>query len=635
MTVYNVIMLLLVVAVIITVLVAFLKPGSHEDIDDDEVEEDPFSVSSLVKGMLSYVNEHQNLNVEDLNFNRRYIEKILRDQDSIDAAIKTCAFGDRDAKRYMRELVKQKLVSEFDITTESINNTMHFDNINLITTMDKFDILLYLYKKRFGKDGMSKLIIVNNLDTPIGEGYTEKYAITREDLDRTFSQHYSLVEKMTFDDKLEVLSQRIYSSIWGLGPIDELLDMNIDGVRGGTSGIPAPVHKYVGNIFDVDCGDYPLVSFNAIWIMFKGKHVHLSCIGFGSEKEFERVAKKIYKYDNPGTLSADRGGIVNDRMDGSRVVVVRPPFAENWAFFVRKLDVGAQLTMEQLVIDTGREKVIELLKWIVTGCLNLAITGEQGCGKTTLMMSLVQFINHSYTIRTQETAFELNLKRIYLKRDALAFRETATVSGQFGINLQKKTDGSVNLMGEVADAMTAALAIQTGQTGSNQVMFTGHMVSAKMLVAYFRDCLCNENNMTEKSAESLVASVVHANVHAVKESNGHRHIQRITVIIPKFLQDYPTELDEAQKEYYYRQTDRPVFEDVDLVRYYNGEYYIVGEFPQELVDKICTKLSQDETAKFKIFCDMMREDAIKNRDVGLGFGDAQEEESQLGGAVGA
>ena len=43
---------------------------------------------------------------------------------------------------------------------------------------------------------------------------------------------------MTLSDKINVIVQRIYQHYKGYSSIDEIRDMNIDGVSGGVSGLP-------------------------------------------------------------------------------------------------------------------------------------------------------------------------------------------------------------------------------------------------------------------------------------------------------------------------------------------------------------------------------------------------------------
>ena len=96
--------------------------------------------------------------------------------------------------------------------------------------------------------------------------------------------------------------------------------------------------------------------------------------------------------------------------------------------------------------EGNQEKAIELLKYLVKGARITSITGEHGCGKTTLLMGMIENIYETMNIRVQETAFELHLRKIYPTRNILSFRETDTISGQQGLDVQKKTDGSVNII---------------------------------------------------------------------------------------------------------------------------------------------------------------------------------------------
>lgn len=157
--------------------------------------------------------------------------------------------------------------------------------------------------------------------------------------------------------------------------------MKIDGISGGVSGRD---------------GDY-----HSVWAFIRGKTVHISFLDFESEDELERICMNIYRYNHPGQLSMTRGYIVNEMKDHSRVVVVRPPFAESFAFFVRKFDTIEHKDLRELITDDNNEIVISVLKWIVKGCQVCGITGAQGSGKTTLLMALIAYIPQTYTLRIQ------------------------------------------------------------------------------------------------------------------------------------------------------------------------------------------------------------------------------------------
>jgi pilus assembly protein CpaF len=87
-----------------------------------------------------------------------------------------------------------------------------------------------------------------------------------------------------------------------------------------------------------------------------------------------------------------------------------------------------------------------MLKFLVKGARVTSLTGEQGCGKTTMLLAMIKYIYPSLNIRVQETAFELHLRKVYPNRNILTLRETETISGQEGLDVQKKTDGAVNIL---------------------------------------------------------------------------------------------------------------------------------------------------------------------------------------------
>ena len=297
-----------------------------------------------------------------------------------------------------------------------------------------------MYKKEFGYEALTELIKKYNLATLkyVAGDAKPCYVITEEEINDIYEKE-KLV--LTFSDKLNVVVQRIYQHYKGYSSIDEVRDMNIDGVSGGVSGLP---ESFLSQVAQTD-GDYlnevmehkvPRAC-DSIWIFFQGKSIRLAFLSFGSEAELKRVCQNIYKYNNPGQLSDTNGYKINEMKDGSRVVVVRPSFSETWAFFVRKFDVK-RATLEQLITIPGKEDAISLLKYLVKGARIISLTGEQGCGKTTMLMGMIENIYETMNIRVQETAFELHLRKIYPTRNILTFRETETISGQEGLDVQKK-----------------------------------------------------------------------------------------------------------------------------------------------------------------------------------------------------
>ena len=249
----------------------------------------------------------------------------------------------------------------------------------------KFDIILYTYKKEYGYEALTE--IINKYDLAALKylkGETKpSYVITEEEIEEIYDKENIA---LSFADKLNIVVQRIYQKYKGYSSIDEIRDMNIDGVSGGVSGLP---ESFLSQVAQTDGVDYLTQieehkvqrACDSIWIFFHGVSIRLAFLSFGTEAELKRVCQNIYKYNNPGQLSDTNGYKINEMKDGSRVVVVRPSMSETWAFFVRKFDVK-RATLEQWTGETdGKEEAIELLKYLVKGARITSITGEQGCRK--------------------------------------------------------------------------------------------------------------------------------------------------------------------------------------------------------------------------------------------------------------
>lgn len=606
----NEILIALIIIALITFIILYFKDTGKTKKKVMIYEDDRYSIQSILSFIKEAFNEILKTNLYELNITKEEFEKRVHNKNQLRKALKNCTYGDINAKNYVKDFIKDILVKSYNIDENNINNIISFNNPKKLTIQDKFEILLYHLKKTHGHRALEKLILENNLDDPTITDEGISYVITAEQIESIFAKQ---VFVNRFEDKLNILSQRVYQLYKGFGVVDEIRDMRIDGVSGGVSGIPPTFHEEIDITVSLSIVSKLPSNYDSVWVFFKGKTIHLPFLSFGSEAELIRVCKNIYRYNYPGQLSESNGYKVNEMKDGSRVVVVRPPFSESWAFFVRKFDSIEKAEIEELIIDNAKEIPIGLIKWLIKGCRVTAITGSQGTGKTTLLMAIIKFISPAFTLRIQEMAFELHLRKIYPERNILTFRETPTISGQEGLDLQKKTDGTVNILGEVATAPVSALMIQIAQVASLFTLFTHHAKTTVDLVKALRNNLLQTGVFTnEKIAEQQVADVINFDIHMNKDITGHRYIERITEVIPVDNIDYPEitstggdadfyEFFNVAREFFIRMTDRKVFETRDIVVYDNGTYKACSPPSNAQINSIMRNLTTEEQEEFKTF----------------------------------
>jgi len=437
------------VLIIFGILVYYMiKKNKNAKEDEQVVDEKSYTLDSMLDFIKQRLDEITKVNLYDIGLSEEELKRRKAKKYELRKALKGCTYGDVNDKKYVKELIYDLLYKEYGVNEINISKAIPFDVPSLLTAQDKFDILLHMYKKDFGYEALTQMIKKYDLAVlKYVEGESKpSYVITEEEISQIYEQENF---KLDFADKLNIVTQRIYQFYKGYSSIDEIRDMNIDGVSGGVSGLP---ESFLSQVAQTD-GDYleqisehkvPRAC-DSIWIFFQGKSIRLAFLSFGKESELKRVCQNIYKYNNPGQLSDTNGYKINEMKDGSRVVVVRPSMSETWAFFVRKFDVK-RATLEQIITVDGKEEAINLLKFLVKGARILALTGEQGCGKTTMLMAMIENIYETMNLRITETAFELHLRKIYPTRNILSMRETETISGQECLDVQKKTDGSVNII---------------------------------------------------------------------------------------------------------------------------------------------------------------------------------------------
>ncbi|MCM3130504.1 ATPase, T2SS/T4P/T4SS family (plasmid) [Paenibacillus urinalis] len=616
---YLIIVLILIGLILFLTLKLRRKPVQQVS-KKDEMDRKRYEIDQILGFVKRTISDFINTNLLDLGLSDEEYERRKAIVVELEKALKNANTGDIQEKVYLKQYIYDLLERKYGINEENINWIIPFNDPKKLSDQDKFDILLHLYKKKFGFKGLEQLISQYQLDelkSEIEDGTTESYIITSEEINKVFKTELANT-KLDFQDRLSVVVQRVYSQYKGYGVIDDILNMRVDGVSGGVSGVPSSM-QLLDDEVDLMNSMKKIKhhGYESVWIFYKGKSIHLSFLSFNSELELKRIVNNIYKYDNPSQMTEQTGFKVNELKDGSRVVVVRPPFSESWAFWVRKFDLP-NMSLENLISDETAENAElprELMKFLMKGARITAITGPQGSGKTSLMMAAVKYIPAVYNLRIQEMAFELNLRKLYPQRNTIAFRETDYITGQQGLDLQKKTDGTVNLLGEVATDEVAAWMIKMGQVASLFTVFTHHAKTFRDLMWSLRNSLINTQAATDqKTAEEQVAKVIELDVHVERSNTGHRYIERITECIYQehddselleiksgdTLESKMDALIAIKKEELLRKTGR-VWKDRNIVEYLDGKYVAGEPLSKEKVQQMLAIMPPKDASDFKAF----------------------------------
>ncbi len=411
----NILLIIIVIVGAVMLVLRFIKKRKDEEAEQAvEVDDKTYTLDKMIAFVKKRLDEITKINLYDIGLSEEELKRRKNKKYELKKALKGCTYGDVNDKKYIKELIYDILYKEYGVDETNVSKAIPFDIPSLLTAQDKFDIIIYMYKQEFGYEALAEIINKYKLDElKFIAGETKpSYVITPEEIDKIYEEENFV---LTFSDKLNIVVQRIYQKYKGYSSIDEVRDMNIDGISGGVSGLP---ESFLSQVAQSD-GEYLSQiaehkvprACDSIWIMFHGKSIRLAFLSFGTEAELKRVCQNIYKYNNPGQLSDTNGYKINEMKDGSRVVVVRPSMSETWAFFVRKFDVK-RATLEQIIQFPGKEDAIDLLKYLVKGARIISLTGEQGCRKNNNVDG-----NDRKYIRNNEPSYYRDSFRVTLKKN--------------------------------------------------------------------------------------------------------------------------------------------------------------------------------------------------------------------------
>ncbi len=564
--------------VALIVLAYIYRIGRKKRTDSGQAE--IYDFESLLKALRNEINGVLNIDFDGMQISPSEIIKRKRQQAKLRLSTRQACFGDPGAAEYVKEHIKDLLTGRLGICEGTICRIIPFDESDRMSAVEIFEYLYMTYRRTFGVHVFGRMVRDFGFDTPKkDEDGRYVYRIDDDDIRKAFRDCEMGSE---YIDMLETLTQRCYEKLYGHDVTDLLImDGDIDGVSGGVGGRTRIEYSYLEELMrDSTDSDRESESYDVIYCVYRGKLIRMKFMSFGREEALERVVKNIYRYNSKTTLSKRNPVIHASMKNNSRIVVARPPVSDSWAFYVRKFASTDAKKIDSLITDKNADRVIELLKSIVMSECNFVISGNTGGGKTTLLKSLIGYINPSYTLRVIESSFELNLNNLYPERNVHVMQERGDFTIYDAITASKKMDTDVLILGEVNEPKVAGAFIQVAQSGSRMAITTLHHETTRKLIEYLRNALVCEFGISDVHvAEKQVVDSVSFDVHMVHDVEGHHFIERITQIIPKEAQEYPLQPEKAAREFYSRMTDPSLYELKDIVVFdrEKREYRFVGK----------------------------------------------------------
>ena len=232
MTITNILLMALVIGIAIFVVYYYIKKKKEEKVEETiNVDDKTYTLDKMKEFVKKRLDEITKVNLYDIGLSEEELKRRKNKKYELKKALKGCTYGDVNDKKYVKELIFDLLAKEYGVTETNISKAIPFDIPSLLTAQDKFDILIYAYKKEFGYVALTEMIKKYDLaELKFLEGETKpSYVITEDEISEIYEKENI---SLSFADKLAVVVQRIYQHYKGYSSIDEVRDMNIDGVSG-------------------------------------------------------------------------------------------------------------------------------------------------------------------------------------------------------------------------------------------------------------------------------------------------------------------------------------------------------------------------------------------------------------------
>ena len=193
MTITNILLTLVVIVAAVMAVFYYIKKKKKEEVEKAvDVDDKTYTLDKMKDFVKRRLDEITKVNLYDLGLSEEELKRRKSKKYELKKALKGCTYGDVNDKKYVKELIYDLLAQEYGVDETNISKAIPFDVPSLLTPQDKFDILLYMYKKDFGYEALTQIIKkydLARLKYTSGES-KPSYVITPEEINEIYEFIY-------------------------------------------------------------------------------------------------------------------------------------------------------------------------------------------------------------------------------------------------------------------------------------------------------------------------------------------------------------------------------------------------------------------------------------------------------------
>lgn len=550
-----------------------------------------------------------NFEVLKTNFEKE-VNKFLKSEEELANTILRYKEDAEKGKLKERELfinyIKTRLQEEILVTrdaevvygitvgADNIDKFIDFEEPSNLSALEKFEILLYHFKEidEMGYDKAFKKLkekypIYLKVKEAVHFGINKTYEYTEEDINKIYESEKIL---LSYSDKLDILTQKVYEEVFGLGCIDILAFSDINEVGISNDG-----------------------SYIYCWADEK---IRLSFLNI-TENECRQIQERSTSFDNKnGQISTSTPEINCDRADQARITAFQKPYFSTRHLRIRIFN-KKKSNFNEIITSTKQQLLIQTL--ISIGEKGV-LQGPMGVGKTTSMQTFNEVIQDYLHIGSVEDYFEQHNSIKYPNKcivEAQTIEEkktdTKTIPGKNLLDAIKSLlRASVDVLniGEARDGEAVFAFIQVAQALANCSLFTVHAPRPEDTIPRLKNMIIATGKYFSEQAavKDLVTYVNTIYQHSIIDNQ--RCISDIVEVVP-LIEKYAkqeissnTDIETLQKLALVQQIQQNtsyMYTLKPLLVYKNGDFVFQNRPSERLINKanenIETKEMMDELLK--------------------------------------
>ena len=144
----NIVLIIAVVVVAVAIVRNMIKNKKEASVEAKvELDNKTYTLEMMKEFVKRRLDEITKINLYDIGLSEEELKRRKNKKYELKKALKGCTYGDVNDKKYVKELIYDLLAKEYNVNETNISKAIPFDIPSLLTPQDKFDILLFIYKK--------------------------------------------------------------------------------------------------------------------------------------------------------------------------------------------------------------------------------------------------------------------------------------------------------------------------------------------------------------------------------------------------------------------------------------------------------------------------------------------------------